>query len=319
MHDDGLDDHPDLIDLRLSKGDERAALAVARRQRKTTPRGPSFLRRHRTKVVAVAALAVVIAAGAALVNDSRTAASRPGAVDVPAGQVPVGSPFVGTPAAAFADGEAGIVAPEPVPVAGFPAAAVADAYAKVRQVLVTARLDRAVLEGHDVERYLTLLAPDAQAGIRPMFTDHPAEAYAMATRVADGFHLARAVPKVTGSMTAAVTEDGALLVHTSYVFAYAFAPADRAKVRIPTDVVTVDRFEADYTITDDRWPRSSRGVWPGQVNSYHYGMACALFRTGMLAPGYSERLPVSDQDTAEDEETAVFDPKQPLPTASTCT
>jgi hypothetical protein len=63
MYDDGLDDHPDLISLKLSAQDRREARAIARRSKaRRAPRGPSFLRWHRTAVVAVLVLVALVAA-----------------------------------------------------------------------------------------------------------------------------------------------------------------------------------------------------------------------------------------------------------------
>jgi hypothetical protein len=54
------------------------------------------------------------------------------------------------------------VAPDPVALGEYTAEEVADAYAAVRQLLITARLDRTVIVDQDVEPYLRLLAPQAQ-------------------------------------------------------------------------------------------------------------------------------------------------------------
>jgi len=317
MLDDGLDDHPDLKNLRLSKDDERAARAAVRQARRVRPTGPSFLRRHRPKVVAIVALGVVVAVGALLVNGSRRGeTSQPsGAAPRTAYGVDVDRPFAGTPAEGWADGEAGIVAPEPAAVGDYPAEAVAAAYTKVRLVLITARLDRSVIEDHDEEKLLALLAPEAQAEPRRDFAAHPDKAYAYATRVADGFHLLPAQPKVRGSMRAEQADDGALRVRTNYAFAYAFAPA--GEVAGPLDIVAVDRFEADFAITDDRWPTPSRGVWVEEVEWYGYSIACAAYRRGELAPSYSDRT-TTPEAMDDSEKARFFDPTQPMPTTSSC-
>jgi len=303
MHDDGLDDHPDLINLTLSAKDRREARAAARRTKPRRTR--SFPRRHRVPVVAVLVLAAIVATGVLLVNNSR-GAEQPGTVDVT-------TPFAGTPAADFADGAAGIVLPPAAPLGTIPASAVAAAYEQVKEVLVTSRLSRPVLESHQVERYLGLLAPDAQAQIRPTFSN-PAESYALTTRIADGYHLLPVQPKVNGSMTAALGEEGELRIHTNFVFVYAFEP--RGRVTSPTEILTVDRFEADFSVLDARWPPSSQGIWPGTVKSFHYGMACTAHERGELAPAYSEPGPATVVDDSG--RAAAFDPKQPLPTYSTC-
>jgi hypothetical protein len=315
-----IDEHPDLLDLRLSRKDERAARAEARRrQRRGAPVRRAFPRRYRTPVVAVAALAVLVGAGALLVDRARpgvteTSPSTTGtAVDRTPG-VDLSQPFAGTPAAGWADGAAGIVPPAAAPVGAYTAEQVAAAYEQVRQVLVTARLDVAVLEGHDHGRYLALLAPGARASVTADLATP--EGYGLVTRIADGFHLLPVPPKVAGAMWAAEAPDGALTVHTDYLFVYAFAPSDPEEVREPMDVVAVSRFAADYSVTDTRWPEADRGVWPADVTSHTYSAACDAADRGELAPSHSDR-DVPAEDVAVDE-ARVFDPESPMPTTSNC-
>jgi hypothetical protein len=318
-----IDDHPDLRTLQLSKREQRKAQAEARRRQRQafgmSPE-PSFLRKNRTAVVAVVVLAAVVAAGAVFMNRARpgiteTSPSTTGTVPEERSGVDLSQPFLNTAAAGWADGEAGIVPPAAAPVGSYTAEQVAAGYERVRQLLVTARLDRAVIEGHDYGRYLALLAPMARGTtdlLRPS-----QEGSLLATRIADGFALLPVPPKVTGSMWAEEDSDGVLLVHTNYVFAYAFAPADPDEIQSPMDIVAVNRIDADYTITDDRWEEQDQGVWPGAASGYTYSMACEAFKRGELAPAYGERLTTTEGEDTTDEE-AVFDPKSPMPTTSTC-
>jgi hypothetical protein len=72
---DDMDDHPDLRELRLSKKDERAARAEWRRTRRQAAgasREPSFLRRHRTAIVSVAVLVLLVLAVIVLADRNRT-------------------------------------------------------------------------------------------------------------------------------------------------------------------------------------------------------------------------------------------------------
>jgi hypothetical protein len=319
---DGFDDHPDLRNLQLSKREQRKAQAEARRRQRQAfglQAEPSFLRRHRTAVVAVVVLAAVVAAGAVFVNNARpgvteTSPSTTGTVPEKQPGVDLSQPFLNTPAAGWADGEAGIVAPAAAPVGSYPAEQVAAGYERVRQVLVTARLDRSVIEGDDHNRYLTLLAPAA----RPDLSKPSEDTAAYVTRIADGFTLLPVPPKVTGSMWAEEDADGALLVHTNFVIAYAFAPTDPDEIQGPMDIVVVDRTDADYIITDDRWEQPDRGIWPGDVRGHTYSMACAAFNRGELAPSYSEQIVTTETDEEPYDENTAFDPKSPISTASTC-
>lgn len=327
MNTDGLDDHPDLRELRLSKREQRKAQAEARRRQRQAfglPPEPTFLRRHRTTVVAVGVLAALVVAGVLYVDRARkpgvteTAPSTTNTVMNPDVAVNLSQPFVGTPAADWADGAAGIVPPAAAPVGSYTAEQVAAAYERVRQVLVAARLDRAVIEGHDYEPYLALLAPTARATLD---LSHPsAQNYLRATRIADGFKLLPVDPKVSGTMWAEEAPDGALLVRTNYVFAYAFAPADPETVLRPMEIVAVDRFEADYAVTDTRWQTPDQGVWPGAATGFSYSIACEAHKNGELAPNQSERTLTDETPTPPHDldETKAFDPKSPIPTTATC-
>ncbi|OLF19181.1 hypothetical protein [Actinophytocola xanthii] len=310
MHEDSLDDHPDLQRLRLSRKDQRRALAEARRTRRqarASSSGPSFARRHRTVLVSVVVLAAVVAVGALVVDQGRAQAG-----------VDLARPFAGTPAADWSDGAAGIVPPEAAPVGPHPAAAVTDAYRRVRQVLVASRLDRAVLEGHDHARYLALLAPAARPQVGEELATPSEEAYTRVTRIADGFRLLSAQPKVRGEMSATPAADGTLLVRTNYVFVYAFEPADPDAVVRSEDILTVDRFEAEFRVAaGERWTPESRGVWPHSVRGFTYAAACDAFDRGELAPPYSDADRADPRQRAEDPAT-YFDPQVPIPTTSNC-
>jgi hypothetical protein len=320
MNTDDLNDHPDLANLQLSKREQRKAQAEARRRQRQAfglPPEPSFVRRHRTVIVAVVALAVVVVVGAVLLDGSRpgvteSAPSTTNTVRDRSPGVDLSQPFAGTPAAGWADGEAGIVAPAAAPVGSYTAEQVAAAYERVRQVLITARLDRAVLEGHDFERYLSLLAPNARTDMSQPSEDN----YLSATRIADGFRLLPVAPKATGSMSAEEDPDGALLIRTDYAFAYAFEPEDPDEITGPMDIVAVDRFEAEYIIYDERWEELDQGLWLGAVQSNSYSMACEASKRGELAPSYSERVPDNGEDIPDEAE--MFDPKAPMPTTSNC-
>lgn len=322
-----IDDHPDLRDLRLSKREQRKASAEARRKQRQAfglPPKPSALRRHRTMIVAISVLAVLAVGGALLLGfvgrlSLGVIETSPTTTNTVMDQDPgvdLSQPFVGTPAAGWADGEAGIAPPAAQQVGTHTAEQVAAGYAQVRQVLIAARLDPTVLESHDYGHYLALLAPGARESVSHDLAGVSPNGYQLATRIADGFHLLPLAPKVTGSMWAEEDVEGALIVHTNYVFAYAFNPNDPSVIRGPMDIVTVDRFDADYRITGDTWAEADRGLWPDRSSSYGYSIACAAYARGELAPSYSERLPADGANTPDEKE--VFDPKKPMPTASNC-
>ncbi|ONI77017.1 hypothetical protein ALI144C_33430 [Actinosynnema sp. ALI-1.44] len=280
----------------------------------------SFLKRYRAKVAMLSVGAAVIA-GIVTFNEVRGTA-EPRTVDVTAAappvQVDLTRPFTGTPAAHWQDGEAGVVAPVASAVGPFTTQQVADAYAKVRQAVITSRLDRAVLEQHDVERYLKLLARDSQKNMRPVFGTDPNEAHAYATRLATGQKLLPAEPKVRGRMWAEQgTRQGELVVHTNFVFAYAFDTPEPDKVRDVMDIVAVDRWDVDYSVLTGKYAASSLGIWPVRSQGFTYSMGCEALRAGYLAPAVSEQRSDPDGGRGKDR-TTYFDPGSDLPAQSTC-
>lgn len=288
----------------------------------TTPANPprSFFKRYRARV-ATLAVGVAVVAGIVTFNELRGSA-EPRTVDVTAAapqvQVDLSHPFTGTPAVDWPDGEAGIVAPDAKAVGSFTSQQVGDAYAKVRQAVVTSRLDRDVLEKHDVERYLSLLAKDSQKNMRPVFGNDPNEAHAYATRLANGFTLLPAAPKVRGKMWAEQgTRPGELVVHTNYVFAYAFNTDSPDKLADAMDIVAVDRWDVDYSVLTGRYTPSSLGVWPVRSQGFTYSMGCEALRAGFLAPAYSERRANAAASTPGNRDV-FFDPGSELPASSTC-
>lgn len=302
--------------LNTTSNDEGAAAPPSR----------SLFKRHAAKIVAIS---VAAALGAGVVTFSAlrgTAESTDGqrTVDVTQGEAPsvrvdVEHPFIGTPAATWADGEAGVVVPAAAAVGPFSAQQVADGYAKVRQAVITSRLDRSVLEQHDVERYLKLLAKDSQKNMRPVFGNDPHEAHAYATRLASGHKLLPAVPKVKGRMWAEQgTRPGELVVHTNFVFAYAFDAEDDAKLADVMDIVAVDRWDTDYSVLTGKYAPSSLGIWPVRSQGYTYSMGCEALRKGFLAPAYSEPRANAAINAPPKDRTTYFDPTSTLPANSTC-
>lgn len=323
MSQDPWSDHPDLNDPKWLAEANRAAKKDIRRMRNKARRGPR-LRRALTILLLIGILGMgylmyrgtFSSRPAEQINASPS--SPPATTEttmIPDVVVDLNQPFVGTPAAGWADGAAGFVPPAAEPVKGYRAEQVADAYAKVKQVLVEARLDRKVIESHDIEPYLSLLAPDSAADLRPAYsstTNFPT----WATKIADGFRLLRVQPKVSGHMSASVNADGALVVHTDYVVAYAFNIDQPNKLRSAMDVVAVVRAQTDYQVLDERWAKSSQGLFLSESQGYLYSMACGPAKNGFLAPYYSER--VDGGPTASRRPEDYFDPNQSLSIENGC-
>lgn len=142
--------------------------------------------------------------------------------------------FDGSKSMDWQNNEAGIVPPAAARIGDYSAKTVGDAYAALRQMLITADLDPAVLKGAEPTAAFKLLDPGegikqdyekrvAKPG-RDIATDDP-KAFATRFNPRTAKVLGKTV-KVHGSMSAAVDKDGNLIVTGDYSFVYALAPAD---------------------------------------------------------------------------------------------
>jgi hypothetical protein len=227
------------------------------------------------------------------------------------------APFASTPAASWADGAAGIVPPEPKAVGGFSAQRVAEATQQVRDVLVASRLDPRMLVNHDPAGYLDLLAPDARRQLEPLFGGRELEVQSLVSLVASGNTLLPAAPKVSGSMSVAPGEAGELVVHTNYVFAYAFEPKSKLRLTDAMNTIVVVRADVDYVLrVGNRWLESSRGLWFGKATGFGYSIGCDAYRKGFLAPVMTERTVANPVDEVDPRD--YFNPASPLPPAGGC-
>ncbi|MCA1655012.1 MAG: hypothetical protein LC635_00760 [Pseudonocardiaceae bacterium] len=227
-------------------------------------------------------------------------------------------PFDSTPAARWRDGAAGITLPDAEAVSGFSATRVAEATELVRDVLVASRLDPALLVRHDPTEYLALLAPDARRQLVPLFGGgREPEVQSLVSMVADGSPLLPVDPKVSGSMSVRAGDAGELVVHTNFVFAYAFQPASPTRLVDAMNVIVVVRADVDYVLrAGDHWTSSSRGLWYDEASGFAYSIGCDAYRKGFLAPAASERAVTAPAGAGE--QASFFDPTAPLPAAAGC-
>jgi hypothetical protein len=113
-------------------------------------------------------------------------------------------------------------------------------------------------------------------------------------------------------MTAELDRDGALLVRTDYVVAYAFHTDEPDQLLGPMDIVAVERLATDVVVSADR------GLWPRPVQGYAYSVACTPYDSGLLAPAYSERIVTDGHAGNTEDRERMFDPKLPMPTSDGC-
>jgi hypothetical protein len=271
-----IEDHPDLQDAGWARDAVRRAEREARvRRLRSLPRRP---RRRFWVGLAIVVAAALLAWAVFETNSGSPAGQR---------EVDLDEPFAGTSAAAWADGAAGVVVPEARQVGTFPADQVEAAYQRVREAVVAARLDRRVVQQHDLEPFFGLFAPDLRDSLRVLFDGrNDGEAALVVTRVAEGSRLAEAEPKVRGEMAAEVGPDGELVVRTDFTFAYAFTPDRPEAVRGPMDVVALSRFQVRYAIrTGDP---GVTGLWADESAGSLHSIACSAAKRGYLAPASAE-------------------------------
>jgi hypothetical protein len=226
-------------------------------------------------------------------------------------------PFASTPAADWADGADGIAPPQAKPVNGFSAEQVATATEHVRDMLVASRLDRRMLIDHSPDGFLAKLAPDARRQLAPLFTGgQEPEVQSLVSMAAKGSALLPVEPKVDGEMSVSAGDAGELVVHTNYVFVYAFAPEGPTKLVDAMNLLVVVRADVDYVQRDgDRWTRGSQGLWYGKATGYAYSIGCEAYRKGYLAPAVAERAVT---ENPKRDPSTYFDPASPLPATSGC-
>lgn len=250
-------------------------------------------------------------------GDPSRGAATP-AVDDQSAMLDLARPFDSTPAAKWADGVAGIVAPAPKAVGGYSAEQVASATQLVRDALVASRLDQRMLVNHDPATYLAMLAPDARRLLDPLFGNgREPEVQSLVSLIAPGNTLLPVEPKVSGSMSVRAGQTGELVVHTNYVFAYAFTPPSPTRLVNAMNVIVVVRADVDYIMrTGERWTPGSRGLWYDQASGFGYSIACDAYRNGFLAPAASERSVTPQPGSVEP--GSYFDPQAPLPPSGGC-
>ncbi|MPZ83409.1 MAG: hypothetical protein GEV28_24655 [Actinophytocola sp.] len=243
--------------------------------------------------------------------------TAPAAATATAPLVDLSRPFDSTPAQDWADGAAGIAAPAPEAVGGFSAEQVAAATALVRDVLVASRLDRRMVVDHDPSAFLDKLAPDARRQLEPLFIGgREPEVQSLVSLVSDTAKLLPAQAKVDGEMNVTAGDAGELVVHTNYVFVYAFEPQGPTRLVDAMNVLVVVRADVDYVLrAGDHWTASSQGLWYGDATGYAYSMGCETYRKGYLTPASTERAVTASQSR---EPATYFDPASPLPATSGC-
>lgn len=186
-------------------------------------------------------------------------------------------PFAYTPAARWAEGEAGITLSPAAAVTAFTVEEVAADLAAVKAAMVAGRLDHRMLVDHDPSGFLDLLAPEARTYIDEQYRS--LHALSLVTSIDPDAHLDSRPPRVSGRVTFSSTVDDrqrtVLDIVTNYVWAYAF---DTGQVSLIHDEVHW-RFYQDRDVL-----ASGRGLWVVTYKGYWFNMDCDASGRGLLAP-----------------------------------
>lgn len=272
--------------------------------------------------VAIGAAAIVLVQAGALdsvLHEKPVAKPKPGAQAAPnkGPMLDTAHPYDSTPAADWADGADGVATPSAKAVNGFSPEQVKTATEQVRDVLVASRLDRRMLIDHDPEGFLAKLAPDARRQLSPLFgRGREPEVQSLVSMVAKGSALLPVEPKVDGEMSVRRGDAGELVVHTNYVFVYAFQPEGPTRLVDAMNILVVVRADVDYVLRDgDKWTPGSQGLWYGTATGYAYSIGCDAYRHGYLAPAVTERAVTANPNR---EPSTYFDPSSVLPATSGC-
>lgn len=342
--DESIDTHPDLIDPEWNARVEREARQAVKRAR--VPRLPDRepqrrVRRERwfglNSRSLSALLGVLILAGL-FVLVTRLSEQNEGTRPTPQGAIPVGTaaaaptptsrqhgqlnlnaPFANTPAAGWADGQDGIHLPAPSAVGRWSAKTVASAESSVKQTLVSAHLDPALLFNHDPGAYLATLAPDARADEQNRLNAPNDRDNGAVSMIASGFHLLPAPIKVDGSMSPGTDpKTGDLVIHTNYVYAFAFDPGQARNVSQPYQIIVVQHVAEDFTeVSGSHIAAGDRGLWVTSAHSYLDQMSCTAFDQGYIAPTYADNPRIGAPTDTEDPD-ALYAPSHPVDIPNTC-
>ncbi|HEY8978087.1 MAG TPA: hypothetical protein VIU15_00715 [Streptomyces sp.] len=244
---------------------------------------------------------------APLPPETAAPSGAPGAVDP---EAPTQShPFAGSPALQWADGAAGIVAPEATAVKGFTKAQVQGLLTKTRTLLIDTNLDPATLRGERPKAAPKIIDPlqkDAhglfgEALRKPGKERDPLQLFSRFDPAE--IRLAGSVVKVRGRMTFAAGKDGTVVAHADYTFVYPVvrvstpkadgnAEATRTVVRRVLDVELSD--PARYKVTPGTLFLSRYDVSSGNSKcDVHDGWFHPTFRSD-LPSGPTPRGPEED-------------------------
>ncbi|MFI5472492.1 hypothetical protein ACIA6D_19940 [Streptomyces cacaoi] len=204
-------------------------------------------------------------------------------------------PFAGSPAAQWADGEAGIVLPKATRVGSMSKAQVEQALKQTGKLLIDANLDPVTLRGGRPETALAVIDPQQKDLLKLLNTalskpDKDHDPLLMFSRFDPAeLRLAGDVVKTRGRMTFKAGERASLVVHADYTFVYPV-------VRIGKDATTeVERTIIRRVLDVELYDPAEYVVTPGKITVAKYdenigNSACEIY-DGYLHPEFSTTEP----------------------------
>jgi hypothetical protein len=202
-------------------------------------------------------------------------------------------PFAGSPAARWADGEAGIVPPKATPVGSLSKAQVEQALRQTKKLLTDANLDPATLRGGRPETALDVIEPrqtDLHSRLNTALRkpDRKHDPLTLFSRFdPDEVRPAGDVVKTRGRMTFKAGKHASVAVHADYTFVYPVVRADG-----PPDVTrTIVRRVLDIELSDP----ARYQVTPGKITVLRYdqeiGNSACDVHDGYLHPQFDSSDP----------------------------
>ncbi|MFJ8749719.1 hypothetical protein ACIREO_10340 [Streptomyces sp. NPDC102441] len=294
-----------MVTARLRALDEQAA-GGRRRSRKGKPAeqwqpegwrtGPPTgggRSRKRRRLAAVLGFLVVLGIFVVAMRPSLLTDHLPGGDDEPgrAGPTPE-QPFLGSPAADWADGATGIELPEAEAVGGMSKDEVEQALRATRQLIIAANLDPATLRGEKPDRALELLDP-MQKGERERLERSLAEPseeqdpLMLFSRFDPGeTRLVGEVVKTLGQTTFEAGDAGSVEVHSDYTFVYPL-------VRPGGDEVarTIVRRRLTTVLHDPQRFEATRGKLSVLTSEQNFGNTACEINDGFLHPSFPSDTP----------------------------
>ena len=198
--------------------------------------------------------------------------------------------FAGSPAAGWADDEAGFAIPAATALGGVTADEVATGYALLVRVMAAGNLDATILDGGPVSDFTDLLDTYSELGAKlDSWVAHPAyrsDPTALLTRFNPSTtRLLGHTVKVHGAMSAAAgPRPGTALLTADYVFVYAVGTPDGAPAEVTR--VTVHRTVQLEVLSPDEFVTDPGRAWLYDYAADLSGVRCYTY-DGFVEPGFS--------------------------------